>query len=112
MIRPHPLTRGLRLLPLVSMLLCGSRTFAQMSDPPAPSINGAAQVAEGGFFSRLGKAYWTDWKDTAADSPAPPCRGFPAPESSPPFPFSDWPYGGSPVIGAPDTSGGPLMTAI
>ena len=48
---------------------------------------------------------------TPADGPELPRRGFPA-LTSPPFPFSDWPYGGSPVIGATDTSGGPLMTAI
>jgi hypothetical protein len=66
----------------------------------------------GGFLARFGKAYWDDWTVTAADSPELPRRGFPAPVSSPPFPFSDWPYGGSPVIGASDTSGGPLMTAL
>ena len=66
----------------------------------------------GGFFSRFGKAYWEDWTVTPPDSPESARRGFPAPVSSPPFPFSDWPYGGSPVIGTTDTSGGPLMTAI
>jgi len=71
-----------------------------------------AQNSSGGFFSRLGKAYWTDWTGTQEESGAPARRGLPAPVTSPPFPFSDWPYGGSPVIGAPDTSGGPLMTAI
>ncbi|HMD43468.1 MAG TPA: outer membrane beta-barrel protein [Candidatus Acidoferrum sp.] len=66
----------------------------------------------GGFFSRFGKAYWKDWTGTASVEADQPRRGYPAPISSPPFPFSDWPYGGSPVIGAPDTAGGPLMTAI
>jgi hypothetical protein len=31
---------------------------------------------------------------------------------SPPFPNADWSYGGSPVIGEPDTNSYPLMTAI
>jgi hypothetical protein len=31
---------------------------------------------------------------------------------SPPFPNSDWSYGGSPVIGEPDGDSYPLMTAI
>jgi hypothetical protein len=29
-------------------------------------------------------------------------RGLPAPLDAPPFPFSDWTYGGAPDIGAPD----------
>src|SRR5271165_6990494 len=65
-----------------------------------------------GFFHRWMRAYAEDWKGTAPEVPEAPRRGFPAPLSSPPFPFSDWPYGGSPVIGAPDTAGGPLVTAI
>ena len=42
----------------------------------------------------------------------PPRRGLPAPLDSPPFPSSEWPLGGSQVIGAPDTSVGPLMKWI
>jgi hypothetical protein len=45
-------------------------------------------------------------------SPAPARRGAPSPLDSPPFPNSDWSYGGSPVIGEPDTNSYPLMTAI
>ncbi len=91
---------------------------AQTSDPPS---GGAGNVSlapvenssdSGGFFRRLGEAYENDWTRACDNSPDLPRRGDPAPVSSPPFPFSDWPYGGSPTIGAPDTSGGPLMTAI
>lgn len=64
-----------------------------------------------GFLKRLYQAYQSDMKDTG-EGPAPPHRGYPAPESSPPFPFADWPYGGSPVIGAPDTNLPPLMQAL
>jgi hypothetical protein len=77
------------------------------ADPPADSP--LQKTADSpGFLRRFAKAYWDDWK--GADDPDLPRRGYPAPVSSPPFPFSDWPYGGSPVIGAPDTAGGPLMS--
>src|SRR3974390_2654846 len=79
---------------------------------PGPIISSPTQENAGGFFSRLAKAYADDWKGAATDAPDPPRRGFPAPESSPPYPFADWPYGGSPTLGAPDTTGGPLMTAL
>lgn len=64
-----------------------------------------------GFFQRLFNAYKDDWKGTA-ESPAPPRRLPAAPLDSPPFPNADWSYGGSPVIGAPDTNTYPLMQAI
>jgi Putative beta-barrel porin-2, OmpL-like. bbp2 len=93
---------------------------AQTAADPDPATETTAAPADikevtpapGNFFQRLAKAYWEDWNGTAEQAPELPRRGYPAPESSPPFPFADWPYGGSPVIGAPDTSGGPLMTAI
>jgi hypothetical protein len=77
----------------------------------------AAEAPSGsghGFFYRWAKAYWDDWHPSASagTDPAPAFRGFPAPESSPPYPFTVWPYGGSVVIGQPWTQAGPLMTAI
>ena len=68
----------------------------------------------GNFLSRLIKAYSTDWNTPAsADTgPAPPFRGYSAPESDPPFPFTMWPYGGSVVIGQPFSQSAPLMQAI
>ncbi|MBV8551132.1 MAG: TonB-dependent receptor [Acidobacteriaceae bacterium] len=63
------------------------------------------------FFARLANAYSQDWKGTES-GPAPPFRGYPAPVDSPPFPFSVWPYGGSPVIGQPWTNSPPLMQAL
>jgi hypothetical protein len=36
----------------------------------------------------------------------------PSPLDSPPLPSSDWGYGGSPDIGAPDGNSYPLMTAV
>ena len=64
------------------------------------------------FFERFGRAYTDDWKGTSASSPTPPFRGYPAPVDGPPFPFSVWPYGGSPVIGQPWTNASPLMEAL
>src|ERR1700687_6132944 len=55
-----------------------------------------------GFFARWAEFYRQDWSGTAASSPAPARRGLPSPLDSPPFPSSDWSYGGSPVIGEPD----------
>ena len=98
----------------------GARLRAQTAadgSPSASSGSGPGPVQQSkdespGFFRRLATAYVEDWKGTAPETPEAPRRGFPAPVSSPPFPFSDWPYGGSPVIGAADTAGGPLMAAI
>ena len=47
-----------------------------------------------------------------ASAAEPQRRGLPAPLDSPPFPGSDWPLGGSQLIGVPDTAVGPLMKAI
>jgi Putative beta-barrel porin-2, OmpL-like. bbp2/Carboxypeptidase regulatory-like domain len=77
-------------------------------------INSApvTNVAPGGFWKRFAQAYWDDWHDKGAGGPDPKYRGYPAPESNPPFPFTVWPYGGSPVIGQPNTMLPPLMAAI
>jgi hypothetical protein len=76
-------------------------------DAPKPST-----LDPKGFFARLTHYYRQDWWGTPASSPAPPRRGMPSPLESPPFPNADWSYGGSPVIGEPDTNSYPLMTAI
>jgi hypothetical protein len=75
---------------------------------------GVATKPQRGFFGRLVKAYADDWKGTAdaGSAPSPARRGTPAPVASPPFPFSDWPYGGSVVIGVPWTQSAPLMQAL
>lgn len=67
---------------------------------------------QSGFLKRLFRAYADDWKGTAASGPEPPRRGPPSPLQSPPFPNSDWSYGGAPDIGAPDTNVPPLMEAL
>jgi hypothetical protein len=73
-----------------------------------------------GFLGRLLQAYADEFNPvlgsaegevaaTRRPSPFPP-----APVASPPYPFIDWPYGGTPTIGAalPNSSGGNLMKAL
>jgi hypothetical protein len=88
---------------------------AQQSDSastPLPDGPKRSIAETKGFFARWAEFYRQDWRGPAASSPAPPRRGLPSPLDSPPFPNSDWSYGGSPVIGEPDTNSYPLMTAI
>jgi hypothetical protein len=68
--------------------------------------------ADRGFLKRLARAYAKDWQGAVESGPAPPSRTLPSPLNSPPFPNSDWSYGGSPEIGAPDTNVPPLMQAL
>jgi Putative beta-barrel porin-2, OmpL-like. bbp2/Carboxypeptidase regulatory-like domain len=93
-----------------------------------PSSSGAQSAKQHDFFSRLFKGYADDWKPqpTAAPADVPSTdasssattsselqrRGYPAPVDGPPFPFSDWPYGGSIDIGTPWTQASPLMEAL
>ncbi|WP_263378221.1 porin [Granulicella paludicola] len=66
------------------------------------------------FFHRLGRAYAADWAGNGPGTAVPqePRRGTPAPLPSPPYPASDWPIGGTVVVGAPDGQTYPLMQAI
>jgi hypothetical protein len=66
----------------------------------------------GNFFHRLAQFYKQDWAGINPAGSSPSKRGLPAPLDSPPFPFSDWGYGGSPDIGAPDGNTYPLMSAL
>ncbi len=78
--------------------------------PVLPSVG--ANGPNGSFFHRFLEAYLDDWKGASANGPEPKYRGYPAPVTNPPFPFTIWPYGGSVTIGYPFTQAGPLMTAI
>jgi hypothetical protein len=78
--------------------------------PVLPSTS--SSNSNGSFLHRLARAYADDWKASSATGSEPKYRGYPAPVSAPPFPFSIWPYGGSVTIGYPFTQAGPLMTAI
>jgi hypothetical protein len=65
-----------------------------------------------GFFSRLAKAYYDDWHPGPDSGDAPKYRGSPPPESNPPYPFAEWPIGGTPWIGYPNATSYPLSTAL
>jgi hypothetical protein len=83
----------------------------EQTDPPAyPPERATAENKS--FFRRWAEFYRHDWSGITDSSPAPVRRGLPSPLDSPPFPNADWSYGGSPVIGEPDTNSYPLMTAI
>ncbi len=71
------------------------------------------ELPKASFMRRFIRAYKDDWKPSSGSSgPAPKFRGYSAPVTNPPFPFTVWPYGGSVTIGQPWTQAGPLMTAI
>jgi hypothetical protein len=72
-----------------------------------------------GFFERLMNFYKLEWghEGPPADPKAPPGRraGWPdAPATVPPFPFTEWPYGGATSIGVtrPSSADSPLMVAL
>jgi hypothetical protein len=88
--------------------------------PPAPPVFTGMTPGDN-FFSRLLYYYAYEWGLQAAPvdpnaPPGPPTRraGYPAPESSPPYPFADWPMGGCDYIGVstPNAVDSPLMKAI
>jgi Putative beta-barrel porin-2, OmpL-like. bbp2 len=85
---------------------------ADSSSADGPAVTPpASSNPKPGFFTRWGRAYIADW--TAGSDEDPPARrGTPPPISSPPFPASDWPIGGTQVIGAPDYQTYMLQTAI
>jgi hypothetical protein len=85
---------------------------SSVADPPAVVAGSSV-----GFFARFAKAYRDDWSAAQRNAPAstaevPKFRGDPVPEDSPPYPFGQWPIGGTVWIGYPWTQAGPLMTAI
>jgi len=80
---------------------------------PSASVTPTPPALDPSFFHRLGRAYVADWAGTAPVTALPQTRrGTPAPLSSPPFPSSDWPIGGTTTIGVPDGQSYPLMQAI
>jgi Putative beta-barrel porin-2, OmpL-like. bbp2 len=72
-----------------------------------------------GFFERMVNYYKLEWghEGPPADPKAPSARraGWPdAPATTPPFPFTEWPYGGATSIGVtrPSSADSPLMVAL
>jgi Putative beta-barrel porin-2, OmpL-like. bbp2 len=106
------------------------KTSAGKADEPAPvavlqdsehPANGQSSGASrtnsnyaltGNFFHRLAQFYSQDWAGTNPSGTSVTKRGLPPALDSPPFPFSDWGYGGSPDVGAPDGNTYPLMSAL
>ena len=100
------------LIPFSILLGLGNVVRAQQPTANVPSVAGDAARESQDFLQRWETFYKQDWTGTAASGPAAPRRGLPSPLNSPPFPSSDWSYGGSPTIGESDGNVYPLMTAI
>ena len=82
---------------------------------PAPAGTVPPLASRPGFFTRWGQAYVADWHGNSPGtdpSLVSKRRGTPPPIFSPPFPATDWPIGGTPLIGAPDTQTYPFMQAV
>lgn len=82
------------------------------SIPGVSESQGTPFRSQGNFFERLGAFYKADWTGHLPSSSTPDRRMLDAPLDSPPFPSSEWGYGGSSPIGVPDGNVYPLMTAL
>src|SRR6202158_232953 len=117
------------LLAGVSLAAIGLSNVAQAADPskgpcpyggdPYKNYNCLDAYLGTDFLSRFINYYRLEWGHDAApaDPKAPPSRrdGWPAtPQTTPPHPFTEWPYGGSTSIGVtrPSSVDSPLMVAI
>jgi hypothetical protein len=88
--------------------------------PPGPSVADHSGTHDSEFFWILFNAYADEWNRLPPDEPnGPPTRRTaehiaPAPQTSPPYPFTDWPFGGTEVIGGatPNSIDSPLMKAL
>jgi hypothetical protein len=79
----------------------------------APTADASTPKLDQSFFHRLGRAYISDWGGSGPGiTNKETRRGNPPPIASPPFPATDWPIGGTSVIGAVDTQTYVLMQAI
>ncbi|MBV8833160.1 MAG: hypothetical protein JO108_28515, partial [Acidobacteriaceae bacterium] len=119
-----------RIFPVISWLLVvlagGSAHAADVSSAPpsqaaTPAQSGPPDLNALGdsFFVRFVNYYKLEWglPSLPSDPNAPASRRPeypPAPESSPPMPFTEWPYGGATNLGAnrPSSVDSPLMVAI
>lgn len=75
-------------------------------------VEASSATSQRGFIRRFLRAYADDWRGASSGAPEPKHRGYPAPESNPPYPFSTWPMGGTPAIGYPGATAYPLTTAL
>jgi hypothetical protein len=114
----HPAFRrhALHATTLVAFLAVTSTVISaqniEQTSSTAHSEATAETPSDNNFFERLGHFYTTDWTGIASTSASPQRRALDAPLDSPPYPSSDWGYGGSPAIGISDGNVYPLMTAL
>jgi hypothetical protein len=113
------------LINLLLLFFCPAFIIAQTPTDGPPASNAPQAEAQqttsdnpdsntglnGNFLNRLIEFYKRDWNGSAQAGAGPTRRIPPAPLDSPPFPNSDWNYGGAPVIGTPDTNVYPFMEA-
>jgi hypothetical protein len=90
----------------------GSAAVPEDDQKQGSPVVGDVPSSGGNFFRRLGHFYGQDWAGTLPAAPPVTRRALDAPLDSSPFPSSDWGYGGSPLIGVPDSNVYPLMTAL
>src|ERR1700733_8316528 len=116
--RRYPISNYLLIaLCMLVVSLARSQEIRNTPQFSAASDGGSTASSAPGFLRRLTNYYHDDWfppppSPSAATPPAAQQRGLASPLDSPPLPSSDWGYGGSPDIGAPDGNSYPLMTAI
>jgi hypothetical protein len=91
----------------------------QAPDAPYKNYDCLDAYLGDGFFERLINYYRLEWGHEAApaDPKAPPGRRdyWPTtPQTTPPFPFTEWPYGASTLLGVtrPNAVDSPLMVAL
>jgi hypothetical protein len=98
--------------PAASVELAAAQEFNVDLEVAVIPSSGCDGCTGGNFFKRFAKAYWDDWHPSSTPSPEAPYRGYPAPVSNPPFPFTVWPIGGTVWIGYPNATSYPLTQAI
>ena len=105
----------------VQMADAGTTAPGSQSGPCDPYKNYSCldEYLGSGVLERFYNYYRLEWGESSApsDPNAPPGRrdNFPAtPETTPPMPFTEWPYGGTESLGVtrPATADSPLMMAI
>jgi hypothetical protein len=90
----------------------------QFFPPTGPSLADHSGNHDHEFFWILFNAYADEWNKLPPDDPNAPLSRSPRiasqPQTSPPYPFTDWPMGGSEIIGAsiPNAVDSPLMKAL
>lgn len=104
----------------LATLLVGGAAQAATACDPYKNYSTLDRCIGDDFWTRLINYYKLEWGHDAApvDPKAPPGRrdgwGKDSPQSIPPYPFNEWPYGGATSIGVtrPDSVDSPLMVAL